>query len=100
MIGENSKTRFYPICAVCASLQMLVKIEMFLQYVPTGLSHFLQAKTEALERFQGYMDIGQKLKGIRYIFCKYLKGHGEFNKFYGYGNTMLSECWGYLPYLF
>ena len=23
-----------------------------------------------------------------------------FDQFYGYGDTMLSEFWGYLPYLF
>ena len=50
--------------------------------------------------FKGYRDIGQKLKGIRGIFVSVLKGYGILRSLLGYGDTMLSEFWGYLPYLF
>ena len=46
------------------------------------------------------MDTGILAKNERDTgyFCEYLKGY--LDQFKGYGDTMLSESWGYLPHLF
>ena len=55
---------------------------------------------EALEGFYGYRDIDHKIKAIRDIFVNISRDTGYLDQFWGYGDTMLSEFWGYLPYLF
>ena len=56
--------------------------------------------TEALEGFLGIQGHWQKIKRDTGYFCKYLKGYGILGSVLAIWGTMLSEFWGYLPYLF
>ena len=42
----------------------------------------------------------KNLKGIRDIFVNIERDTGYLDQFKGYKDTMFSEFWGYLPYLF
>ena len=64
-------------------------------------SKFLFIQTcEALEGFLGIQGYWPKYYRDTGYFCKCLKGYGILGSNLGKWGTMISEFWGYLPFLF